>query len=87
MVKKGGGVAKGAVRKKDIAKLKKIHRQVVELLDEADRVLHMNERVYNNSRVWMNRAMSSFVRHLTPGVSPDVTMADTIEQLETESEA
>jgi hypothetical protein len=35
----------------------------------------------------MNRAMSSLVRHLTPGVSPDVTMADTIEQLETESEA
>jgi len=77
--------AKGNDRAKDAARLKEIQRQVTELLDEANSILHGYPMAYEKSRVWMDRVRFSIMGQVVPDVSPRVTMEDSINQIEADS--
>jgi hypothetical protein len=75
---------KGDVPAKDLARLKKIQRQILESLDEARSILQLYPVAYEKSRIWMDRATFSIRKSIVPYVSPSVTMEDTIKQIEEE---
>lgn len=79
-------MAKSSHRAKDVARLKMIQRQVTELLDEANSILHAYPVAYEKSRVWMDRVRFSIMGQVVPGVSPRVTMEGSIKQIEAENE-
>ncbi len=70
------------VRAKDVARLKKIQRQFMALLDETRDILQAYPTAYEKSRIWIDRTTFSITRTFVPYVSPSMTMEDTIKQIE-----